>query len=305
MVYLKLNYKILHNLAIIFPKNSARNYYMFLNKSFPYDSSSRTHIFIGSILGMFVLFIIFFLKPFDSGGSSFSYKTIFFLIYGLIIFITYFASHLVSIFYYKRTQSWKLFEEIIFCLLFIVVSIVLGFFYTEKIINKNPDRINMYHFLGWFKTIFSSFGTLLFILTIVLRKKYTDASLKHAPADLKSDNLMKSKSITITSSLKKEDFTVDEANIVYIKSESNYVLISFSDNNELKEKLLRSTLSNVSAQLPTFIKIHRSYIVNPNFILSLKGSKQNAKLQLKDLDLTIPVSETYFETVNSAVNRPR
>lgn len=288
-------------LKLFLPKDPVRNYsHMFLNKSFPYNPSFRTHVFISVLLGIFVLFIIFFLKPFNSGGSSFSYKTIFFLIYGLIIFITYLVSHLVSVFYYRSTQSWKLLEEVIFCLLFIVVSIIIGFFYTELIINKNPDRINIYHFLGWFKTIFLSFGILLFILTILLRKKYAREILKSSTADLKFETLTKSKSITIASSLKKEDFTVDEAQLVYVKSENNYVLISYLENNVIKEKLLRNTLSNINKQLPAFIKIHRSYIVNPNFILSLKGSKQNAKLQLKNTDLTLPVSETYFETVNSS-----
>ena len=278
---------------------------MFLNKPFPYNPSFRTHFLIGGLLGVFVLFIIFFLKPFNSGDSSFSFKTIFFLIYGVIIFISYILSHLVSVFYYNRTDSWKLFEEILFCLLFIVVSVVLGFFHTELIINKNIERVNMYHFLGWFKTIFLSFGILLFILTIFLRKKYAREGLNISTADLELDTLPKSNSITITSSLKKEDFTVDEENIVYIKSENNYVLISYFEEKVMKEKLLRNTLSNINAQLPTFIKIHRSYIVNPNFILSLKGSKQNAKLQLRDTDFTLPVSETYFEFVNSVLSRPR
>ena len=278
---------------------------MFLNKPFPYNPSFRTHFLIGGLLGVFVLFIIFFLKPFNSGESSFSYKTIFFLIYGLIIFITYFVINLVSVFFYKRTQSWKLFEEIIFCLLFIIVSVVLGFFHTELIINKNPERVNLYHFLGWFKTIFFSFGILLFILTIFLRKKYAREKLNNSTADLELDTLPKNNSVTITSSLKKENFTVDVGNVVYIKSENNYVLISYFENKVIKEKLLRNTLSNINAQLPTFIKVHRSYIANPNFILSVKGSKQNAKLKLKDTDLTLPVSETYFESVNSVLNRPR
>ena len=278
---------------------------MFLNKSFPYDSSFRTHVFIGGLLGIFVVFIIFFLKPFNSGESRFSYKTIFFLIYGLIILITYLVSHLLSDFYYKITQRWKLFEEIVFCLLFIAVSIVLAFFYTELIINKNPERVNMYHFLGWFKTICLSFGILLFILTILLRKKYSGEHLKNSTEDLKIETVTKSKRVTITSNLKKEDFTVDEADVVYIKSENNYVLICYFEDNVLKEKLLRNTLSNINSQLPTFIKIHRSYILNPNFILSLKGSKQNAKLQLRDTDVALPVSETYFETISSIVNSPR
>ena len=122
---------------------------------------------------------------------------------------------------------------------------------------------------------------------------------------MKYETLIKSKSITIASSLKKEDFTINKEDLVYIKSENNYVLISYFESKVMKEKLLRNTLLNINAQLPTFIKIHRSYIVNPNFILFLKGSKQNAKLQLKDTGLTLPVSETYFKTVNSVVNRPK
>lgn len=278
---------------------------MFLNKSFPYDNSSRTHVFIGVSLGVFVLFIIFFLQPFNSGGSNFSYKTIYFIVYGLIIFITYLIAHLFSLLYHKSIQSWKIFEEIIFCLSFIVVSIIIAFFYTEIIINKNPERLNLYHFFGWFKTIFLSFGILLFILTILLRKKYTRTDLKNKIEDSGTDTLTKTKSITISSSLKKEFFVIDEANIVYVKSENNYVLITYFEENLIKEKLLRNTLANINKQLPTFIKIHRSYIVNPSFILSLKGSKQNAKLQLKDIDFTLPVSETFFETVNSLLNSPK
>lgn len=113
------------------------------------------------------------------------------------------------------------------------------------------------------------------------------------------------KNVTLTGSLKKDIFVVDEANLVFVKSENNYVLISYIEHDLIKEKLLRSTLANIEKQLPSFIKTHRSYIVNPDFILAVKGSKQNSKLNLKNTELAIPVSETYFETINSIVNGPR
>ncbi len=225
--------------------------------------------------------------------------------YGFIVFFSYFITHLLSLLYYKSAQIWKVFEEIIFSVIFIFLAIIIGFYYTEFIINKNPERINLPHFLGWFKTILFSFGILLFILTFYLRRKYTAKDLKNENINSQTNIVSESRNITITGSLKKDFFVVDEANMVYVKSENNYVLISYFEDDLIKEKLLRSTLANIEKQLPSFIKTHRSYIVNPDFFLSLKGSKQNSKLNLKNTGLSIPVSETYFEAVNSLSNSPK
>ncbi len=211
--------------------------------------------------------------------------------------------HLFSNIYYKNTKIWKLFEEIIFCFVFITTVIIIAFFYTEIIINKNPERVNLNHFLGWFKVIFLGFGTLLLITTILLRRQYGNAELKiETEGPITEDTI---KNSTIFGSLKKESFLVDETSLVYVKSENNYVCIFYLEENSLKEKLLRSTLSSIKQQLPLFVQIHRSYIVNPEFILSLKGSKQNAKLYLKKIDRNIPISQPFFNIVNTLVNHPK
>ena len=88
-----------------------------------------------------------------------------------------------------------------------------------------------------------------------------------------------------------------------MKSENNYVRIFYFEKNSLKEKLIRSSLSNIKNQLPLFIKINRSYIVNPNYMLSIKGNKQNAKLQLKVVEKTIPISLPFFKIVNTLLNK--
>ncbi len=278
---------------------------MFLNKSFPYTVSSRVHIFIGLCLGLFILFILFYLEPFNSGSSNFSFKTFYLSVYGLITFTTYFILHLFSSVYHKKNKIWNLFEEIIFCLTFITISIFIAFFYTEIIINKNPNRVNLQHFLGWFKAIFSGFGILLFVTTILLRKQYSKTVIENEPKKLKKENSNNTKNITLTGSLKKESFIINKTILVYIKSENNYVSILYFEENLLKEKLLRSTLANIKKQLPSFIQIHRSYIVNPNFMLSLKGNKQNAKLHLKNTERSIPISQSFFDTINTLLKNPK
>ena len=211
----------------------------------------------------------------------------------------------MSLLYYKRVNIWNVLQEIIFSIIFVFLAIIIAFYYTEIIINKNPQRLNLPHFLGWFKAILFSFGILLFILTFYLRRKYTAKELKNENLNSQTNAFSERRNVTLTGSLKKDFFVVDEANVVFVKSENNYVIISYIEDDLIKEKLLRSTLANIEKQLPSFIKTHRSYIVNPDFILAVKGSKQNSKLNLKNTELAIPVSETYFETVNSIVNGPK
>lgn len=272
---------------------------MLLNKDFPYNISSRVHVFIGICLNFFVLFIIFFLKPFNSGSSNFPFKTIYLINYGIITFVSYFITHCFSVLYYKKKELWKLFEEIIFCLIFIIISIAIGFFYTEIGINKKPERLNLNYFIGWFKTIFLGFGILLFFSAILLRKKYTKTDLKNKLKVTENEKTINSRKIKLTGSLKKEAFIISKTNLIYIKSENNYVRIFYFEDNLLKEKLFRSSLSNIHQQLSLFIKVHRSYIVNPNHILTLKGNKQNAKLYFEKINHNIPISQPFYDMVNS------
>ncbi len=271
---------------------------MFLNKTFPYNPSFRTHLIIGIVLGVLVLFLLFFLKPFNVESSKFPHKTLYFIVFGLITTATYILSHLFSTFYFKKIQVWKYFEEIIFYLVFITLTIIVAFFYIEVLINKNPKRLNLSHFIDWYGIMFSSFGTLLIVFANILRKRYNTVQPKTTPHQDKED-LNKNRKITLSGSLKKESLQVSEADLVYIKSENNYIRVFYFEERRLKEKLLRSTLFNVKEQLPSFIKVHRSYIVNPSFIASLKGNKQNAKLGLSRIDNSIPISKPFFEQVNT------
>ena len=181
---------------------------MLLSKSFPYTISIKNHAFIGIALGILVLFIILFFEPFNSGNSNIQFKTIYFSVYGLITSITYLILHLFSVMHYSKIKSWKLSQEIIFCLTFITISTILAFYYTEIVINNKPERLNLVHFIGWFKAIFLGFGIIILIPTILLRKQFAKSDLK-----IKKENsvdIVASKKINLSGSLKKEFLQVDE-----------------------------------------------------------------------------------------------
>lgn len=79
--------------------------------------------------------------------------------------------------------------------------------------------------------------------------------------------------------------------VLYIESYSEYVHYHLSNG---KKVIANQSLSKLSTSLPdSFLRVHRSYVVNGQKVTGLKG---------RDLlinDLIIPISDTYYETVKS------
>ncbi|MGB3776208.1 MAG: LytTR family DNA-binding domain-containing protein [Leeuwenhoekiella sp.] len=81
--------------------------------------------------------------------------------------------------------------------------------------------------------------------------------------------------------------------IIYIQSESEYVSYHLKNGKKI---LANQSLKKLEASLPeTFLRVHRSYIVNKGKVTGLKG---------RDLLLSesvIPVSDSYYEDVKNVL----
>ncbi|NND78238.1 MAG: response regulator transcription factor [Flavobacteriales bacterium] len=78
--------------------------------------------------------------------------------------------------------------------------------------------------------------------------------------------------------------------LLYIKSESNYV--AFYTESKRVMSLMR--LTDLETQLPgSFLRVHRSFIVNTNFIQHISAR------ELKIKDTVIPISASFREAVSS------
>ncbi len=81
--------------------------------------------------------------------------------------------------------------------------------------------------------------------------------------------------------------------ILYVVSNGEYVHYHLENGRKITAN---QSLSKLLPTLPdSFIRVHRSYIVNGQKVSSLKGRK----LLLQDL--TIPVSDSYYESVKSII----
>ena len=110
------------------------------------------------------------------------------------------------------------------------------------------------------------------------------------------DNL--NKSISFVSDTGTESLTLLIAELVFVQSADNYVEISYSEDVNIRKKLIRNTLKNVEIQLKqysNFIRCHRTYIVNIHYIEKLHQDFSSHWITIKGYPEKIPVSRQYLQ----------
>jgi hypothetical protein len=87
-------------------------------------------------------------------------------------------------------------------------------------------------------------------------------------------------------------------NILCFEANDNYVNIYFLKNEtEIKKNMERISLRKVESLIPSdadsFTRIHKSYIINTQFIEKINGKSQAYRIQLKGLSFEVPVSRSF------------
>ncbi|MEE2524743.1 LytTR family DNA-binding domain-containing protein [Hyphobacterium sp. HN65] len=105
--------------------------------------------------------------------------------------------------------------------------------------------------------------------------------------------------IQLHSAGKLERLNISE--IVHLQAAGDYVEIHFSNGGA---RLFSTSLNDIESQLPeTFLRVHRSHIVNTAFVVSLTREASGVGLLALSTSDTIPVSRRIMPKVRSALSR--
>lgn len=102
----------------------------------------------------------------------------------------------------------------------------------------------------------------------------------------------------------KESISIRPEDILYMESEGNYVNVHYRQDEKVTYKQIRSTIKQMEETLqnhPMFIRCHRAFIVNINYISNAEGNAQGYQLTLSNVPLEIPVSRTYLKNIKDAL----
>lgn len=256
-------------------------------------------LYLGISLGVF-LFILFF-QPFPSGNFDFNNWLLFVaglsaIIYMFLVLVRIFLRWMISSKedIYDEPYIHSGIEEFMIWLLCSVAtsfylkyvgSVSITFFIIFKvalICLIPPVLVRMYDRM---KMLRQENETLI-------REK---ESLQETVHIYEKDS--QNKSIEFLSDNNNESIILQLSELMLVRSADNYVEIVFQKETEIKRHIIRSTLKSVESQLkpfPSFIRCHRTAIVNRNYIRRINRRFSSYFLSLRDYEEDIPVSRQYL-----------
>lgn len=280
-----------------------------LKKPYPCNKDLKDNLLVTTIISVFVFFFLFLFEPFD---SIITYTSAVALAYSVITFVVcYSIAAILPMFFpnYFSDKNWTVGKEILHMAFIVFVIGVVNFFYAAKtFIPKDGEEV--YSISNFVLSISITFliGIMPVIIVVLfnqtrLLKKYKAESEKINQS--KHITNLSTQEIVLKGEGKNEELIFTDTNILFIKSESNYCEIHVNENNDYKKQLLRGSLSSLEEslkELDSFMRVHRSYIVNYNNIDKVSGTAQGYKLHFQNVEQAVPVSRNKSTQFKSLVS---
>jgi len=208
----------------------------------------------------------------------------------IVIIITVIASKIVN------EDHWKVWKEIVL-IGFILLMIGICQFLVRDLIYDNPFNWSFNYLIEEIRNTFLAGILFVFILVPLnymrLNRRHFNTAETFSSKTQETDFSNQNYIAKINTHQKNDDFNMNVNSFLFARAEGNYLEIFIREKNEIAKLLKRMTLKELETQLlhfPNIFKTHRSYIVNLDQVLQVKGNAQGYQLLLDDYSEPIPVS---------------
>lgn len=261
-----------------------------LQHKYPFDSSIKHHIIIALGLALWIFIFLYFTEPLDVNEFGETEKLIYMPLYGLLGAFCYLLFLPIQNYLYKKNeQHWFVKTELLFFLIFIIVSIVAArLFYLYVIVPGEP-----YPYTLWYHLTSVIFPALLTILPIVIFGRFAFGKYKNKK--------IQDQKIEIKGEGNYEGLRILLNDLICIQSSDNYIEVFYISGNDVKKTLIRNKLSKIADDFPELLRTHRSFIINPYHFKQWKTEKGKLFAELSS-SIFVPISNTYKTEVKSVLN---
>lgn len=267
------------------------------NKTIAYTKTWKHTLWIALLVGAILPLLLITLEPFDT-SNSFSYKHLRLAGYAICIVLPILVVHPFENYVYKRqVKRWFVLSEFLYILVTLFLIFVCCFFYHFYVVS-GASTLNTSYIWGFIGTFGLPFTPIIVPLWLYLRSKY---GVIEVPLQDKKHVIVE-KSITIQGESKSETLTILESDFIYAQSQQNYVEVFYLTKDEVQQKMLRSTLSNIIKQLPNAWQVHRSYLVNLDYLTAVEGNARKRFMKISHIEDSIPISQKYYAALSKRLS---
>lgn len=241
------------------------------------------------IFGLFIFLFLYLFKPF--GITQLQPVPQFFVTlgFGLITtFVLFVFNYLVEPVLIKG--NWTLGKRILWDVV-IASSIGCANYLYISIIIPHTFRFEYLFISVWTAILVGSIPVT--IGYIVRSNRLYKAALKDASIPI--EEILWESEVLIRAGNPKNEYRFNPKSIVYLCSNDNYVTVVTIRGDTLTKTHLRGTLKAAELELirnTCFLRCHKCYIINTEFIDRIIGNSQNMKIKLLPSGTEIPVSRS-------------
>lgn len=276
--------------------------FKWFQKPYYYNDSNNFKLLFSFGVGLFIFLALYFLKPFGIEKTKFNLLAYclgyFAITTSVILFYFFVVAKFFSDFF--NTEKWtvgKHLSVIIIVTFFICVS---NWLYNLVLMqSENHNRDLDFYSIATHTLIIGVFPLFAYIYfdERYYRSKHTKISNEVRQKLQKRGTKERKFSSNEVAQFFNANLKIDIKDIVYINSQGNYAcFFSKSENGEIKESLLRKTLTSVGNELGVynnFVRCHKSYIVNSDYVTDISGNARGYHLHFEEIDKEIPVSRNF------------
>jgi hypothetical protein len=277
-------------------------FFKHLKQPYPKSSQNWPTVFVISF------FVFLFLAVYQPFGLNLADQPTVLLVssyFSGISFLVLFI-HLIIIesFFKKlfREDKWTLGKELLW-LSWVIISIALANALFDVIYNSNWSLTFplIFSYLKYTLAV-ALFPIIVMIATRqhLLFRKYRNVALTIENSRDSSLGIVKSPDLIVLKHANQRNSYEFELNeVMYLESRGNYVNVIYFDGENIKNTLIRNTITKILDYLDfdKIIRCHRAYIINLNFVNKIEGNAQGLKLYLSNSEKVIPVSRKFVDTV--------
>ena len=240
-----------------------------------FNPSLKHHFLIGLMLGVWGFLFAWFARPYEHGQMNQQIWINVSVGFSLFAFLSYLLTAWMQNLLYQRIKRWNGYLEAgVYLVFFSIYSISTYFLYKSSLIK------GYYDFGEFMMEIIFNIILIITPLLFIARQYIT----KLIPQEEENEHI-------ILKGENKLDFLkIKQSELICISNAQNYVEIYFLDQDELKTKLIRTSLKKLQAEFPFLIQVHRSHLINPDHFKSWVDS---STISLNQIEL--PVSKNYKE----------
>jgi hypothetical protein len=269
--------------------------------TFDYTESSKFKLSLALVCSLFSVLVLIIFQPFGINNYqhelTITIQWIFIVCsFGLVCFITILLNEfIIRPFVFKNLSKTGLIVWFIWEFSFVGLCNFLYYNYLGGFHDLSISSLLLFVFNSSLVLLVPLIGTLFYFRYHILKKDYFDI------LEFSNDTNKLNDIVLISGDYKKDKIALSPANILFIRSQDNYVALNFLEGDKIRKHLIRFTLSNMEKSLnhEFLIRCNRSLIVNLNKVELFKRKSSKLFLKLFNYDEEILVSKKYKPLVEN------